>query len=687
MSTLVKNKHERRLRAEATRKSHYRMYKSGKNWVVAGIAVLTFGALSLSTSHPTFAAEDTSSTEQLSNQNSGDSSTEKDATKSTQDGGSNQSQAADSNTSAKVEHPGQSVDKSDSANTKLDDTEKTQKTSSDGISASTEKPVQNETKESLTAKSEAATNDSTPVEQTGANKVQKKVQVDSTSQPASQTVSDSERVYPLSVSFDSYQIDDSSQEYEIYLQTSGANTVYHNVQLTVPLFNNTRLKNRASALTVNGVIPTYNATDSTLDYDFGTLNSGLSASLIFQTETIPSQTAASIGLGKFKSDESSFDISGHFSENHPDDTKNTVNASEDASEQITLINQQSIVTETIDTGKTNAEGTPIIAPGGEGTVDIAVTFPKTNTYTEETITLGDFLPQSISGDLFTGQPLENDFPLYMTGPIKVDPALEGLSALYGFPTPDGSGWGNRYQGDTQFANAVPSWKKVIWFVFGGNRNLPAGTYHISFKVRASDTAQYNAAHPQYTNNYIMDQMAVLGDAIGPSAKVELGPVETTKPNSNNSGNTVVDNGNVGGDTNPITDTTGHNGVPADTGTSTSNEPSDLPSTLGTSKPNQTNDTRDSSKTLPSTFSKSSHHGAPKLHGSKLFVATGNKANNVRGKFVVASNRSELLHQVSSHSQSNLPQTGNRANNVLSIIGLALVGAVATLGLVDYRRKN
>ncbi|MCI1283419.1 MAG: BspA family leucine-rich repeat surface protein [Lacticaseibacillus songhuajiangensis] len=72
------NRHERRLRAEATKKVHYRMYKSGKQWVFAGVAVLTLGTAIFVNNQSVASASDEGSTtaEQLTNEakNSSESS-------------------------------------------------------------------------------------------------------------------------------------------------------------------------------------------------------------------------------------------------------------------------------------------------------------------------------------------------------------------------------------------------------------------------------------------------------------------------------------------------------------------------------------------------------------------------------------------------------------------------------------
>ena len=283
------NRHERRLRAEAARKVHYRMYKAGKKWVFAGVAVLSLGGAAVLNSQQANAATDASAS----------------AAELKKDAATGDSAAADQNTDAASQKSGAAANTADSAG----DSQAASAASQNGSAAATSAT------ESSTAQSSAAAPSADSASAAAASTAQPQSDTSAATSAASATdnttdIADAAFVQASAVSAEVQT--GSRAGYTVTLKTTGIKTTLHNAKLVlnIPTGSGISLANSLASLAIGGVTPVLDATTGTLTYDFGTLESGISAKLDLAFDTTNALAAnTSVELsGKLSADETTQDI-------------------------------------------------------------------------------------------------------------------------------------------------------------------------------------------------------------------------------------------------------------------------------------------------------------------------------------------------------------------------------------------
>lgn len=292
------NRHERRLRAEAERKVHYRMYKAGKKWVFAGVAVLSLGGvLALNNQNTEAATDATASSAQAEQNATADDAAAKDqaGTGAAQDAGN--TDGADGTGTAKT-----------------DDTDANAAAGSDAGQAN-QRDADTGTKQtdSATLKDDAAANTAGTAKASAADTDVQATQNAAAKKTANDSTSDIANAVSVQATAVSDQVQTGSRAgYTVAFDTTGIKTTLHNAKLVlnIPTGKGIALANSLSSLAIAGVTPTLDTTAGTLTYDFGTLESGVSAKLDLAFDTNNALAAnTSIELsGKLSADETSQDI-------------------------------------------------------------------------------------------------------------------------------------------------------------------------------------------------------------------------------------------------------------------------------------------------------------------------------------------------------------------------------------------
>ncbi|WP_125570353.1 KxYKxGKxW signal peptide domain-containing protein [Lacticaseibacillus songhuajiangensis] len=283
------NRHERRLRAEAARKVHYRMYKAGKKWVFAGVAVLSLGGAAVLSSQQANAATDASAS----------------AAELKQDAATGDSAAADQNTDAASQKSGAAANTADSAG----DSQAASAASQNGGAPATSAA------ESSAAQSSAAAPSADSASAAAASTAQPQSDTSAATSAASATdnttdIADAAFVQASAVSAEVQT--GSRAGYTVTLNTTGIKTTLHNAKLVlnIPTGSGISLANSLASLAIDGVTPVPDTAAGTLTYDFGTLESGISAKLDLDFDTTNAlATNTSVELsGKLSADETTQDI-------------------------------------------------------------------------------------------------------------------------------------------------------------------------------------------------------------------------------------------------------------------------------------------------------------------------------------------------------------------------------------------
>ena len=279
------NRHERRLRAEAARKVHYRMYKAGKKWVFAGVAVLSLGGAAMLSNQQANAATDaTASSADVK-----------------QDAAAGDSAATDQNSDATAQ--------------KSDDAASTTDSAGDSQAASAATSQTGSAAPASAAESSAAQSSADSASAAAASTAQPQSNASAATSAASATDNTTDIADAVSVqaSAVSAEVQTGSRAgYTVSLNTTGIKTTLHNAKLVlnIPIGSGISLANSLASLAVDGVTPVLDATAGTLTYDFGTLESGISAKLDLAFDTTNALAAnTSVELsGKLSADETTQDI-------------------------------------------------------------------------------------------------------------------------------------------------------------------------------------------------------------------------------------------------------------------------------------------------------------------------------------------------------------------------------------------
>ncbi|WDF81761.1 KxYKxGKxW signal peptide domain-containing protein [Lacticaseibacillus pabuli] len=289
MSTLKKRNHL--IQSMTVSKLHYRMYKSGRQWVIAGVAVFALGAAGASLmQNNVAAADDGQQTEQQVGTQPAADSQQTGTTEQNSKG--IQSNTADQSAQNKGQQ-NQNGQTQPSADAKVVTSEKPS-TTGQGQSAPTPVPAPASTEGVTESPKTTSAAPETPTAQKSA-------------QDAENTTD-----WNKAVTVDNQANSDTVQagnqaSYSVKINTTGIKTTLHNASLTLNLPQGTgvTLTTDLSTLAIDGVTPVLNTTTGQLVYDFGDLKSGLSASLALQLQTSAASNATkTLQLtGTLKSDE------------------------------------------------------------------------------------------------------------------------------------------------------------------------------------------------------------------------------------------------------------------------------------------------------------------------------------------------------------------------------------------------
>lgn len=295
MKQEIVNRHERRLRAEAERKTHYKMYKAGKRWTIAGMTVFTLGMITYLGNQQTVAAATDSATEQPASSTANDTSSKS----ATLDSANSQPAAADA--AATTQGAAKSATGAVTSNTGAQT-----KVAVDAVSKTAEKTSDTD-KQSSSADAGAATNGATDSTADAAkDDTQKQTAVQDNTKDLKDAASVSATATTTTVAAG------DQAGFKVNLNTTGIKTTLHNAKLTLnlPNGNGVSLASDLSTLAINGTVPTLAADGKTLTYDFGDLVSGTSAAVSLGMKTSAASGAArSLTLsGELSSDESTIAI-------------------------------------------------------------------------------------------------------------------------------------------------------------------------------------------------------------------------------------------------------------------------------------------------------------------------------------------------------------------------------------------
>jgi LPXTG-motif cell wall-anchored protein len=287
------NRHERRLRAEAARKVHYRMYKAGKKWVFAGVAVLSLGGAAVLNSQQANAATDASaSSTEIKQDTAGDTG------------------AADQNTDDATQKSADTANTVNAGQTGDTNADKANGTVAASTAAQTDTGSTDEVKADSTNDAEGAE----AADATGTTQAKEAAAATpKAAQSATDNTTDIADAVSVQASAVSAEVQTGSRAgYTVTLNTTGIKTTLHNAKLVlnIPTGSGISLANSLASLAIDGVTPVLDATTGTLTYDFGTLESGISAKLDLAFDTTNALAAnTSVELsGKLSADETTQDI-------------------------------------------------------------------------------------------------------------------------------------------------------------------------------------------------------------------------------------------------------------------------------------------------------------------------------------------------------------------------------------------
>ncbi len=306
------NRHERRNRATAERKLHYRMYKAGKKWVFAGVAVLSMGGALVIDNQSAQAATDSAPASTQLNQADADSDAKvKDqsgADAAQNDPAKSDAAAADPTDAAQTDSAADANAEAEQ-NTQQDaapDSEQADAAATSGADTATDN-----TANSGAAASVDATDTADKSTDATADAQAKTTAADEQTPDAN--TNDVAHAVSTAVSAVNAQVQTGNRAgYTLSLNTTGIKTTLHQAKLVLnlPAMKGITLANTLSSLAIAGVTPTVDSAAGTLTYDFGTLDSGLSAkiNLAFDTDrALTTDTSVALS-GQLSSEETTQDI-------------------------------------------------------------------------------------------------------------------------------------------------------------------------------------------------------------------------------------------------------------------------------------------------------------------------------------------------------------------------------------------
>jgi LPXTG-motif cell wall-anchored protein len=307
------NRHERRLRAEAERKTHYKMYKAGKRWTIAGVTLLSLGMVTYLGQQQTVAA---ATDDTAGKQAAGDATSGKTVTLQTPSAENTNTKATEGATTAdgNTEQSAAGSQQSPSSDVNEDSSTGQAQTSTDGGGTTTSTPQSSTKNEQQTVVDENDNNSS--ADDTASNRAATSAPADSSTQQTTATRQNTQDVKDaVSVSASAVKTTAAAGEqagFKVNVDTTGIKTTLHHAKLTLnlPTGDGVQLASDPQSLAISGVTPTLDATTGTLSYDFGNLNAGISASVVLGiTTSAATGAASSLDLsGQLTSDETTIDI-------------------------------------------------------------------------------------------------------------------------------------------------------------------------------------------------------------------------------------------------------------------------------------------------------------------------------------------------------------------------------------------
>ncbi|MCI1283426.1 MAG: KxYKxGKxW signal peptide domain-containing protein [Lacticaseibacillus songhuajiangensis] len=307
------NRHERRLRAEAERKTHYKMYKAGKRWTIAGVTLLSLGMVTYLGQRQTVAA---ATDDTAGKQDTSDATSSKTITLQTSAADAAHQQVTDGTTTAngttEPSATGSQQSLSSDANYNSSNGQAQTSTDGGGTTASTPQPTAMNEQQSVVDENDS----NSSADDTAVNQHATPAPPDSSTRKTAAATQNTQDIKDaVSVSASAVKTTAAAGEqagFKVNVDTTGIKTTLHHAKLTLnlPSGDGVQLASDPQSLAISGVTPTLDAATGTLSYDFGNLDSGISASVVLgMTTSAATGAASSLTLsGQLTSDEATIDI-------------------------------------------------------------------------------------------------------------------------------------------------------------------------------------------------------------------------------------------------------------------------------------------------------------------------------------------------------------------------------------------